>query len=227
MVKLSLGIDMGGTATRWVAVNESGAIAGRGAAAGATGHLFEPASRADFAAVLAVIRTGLDGEVRNVVAGITGLGAMSAPDARSLIAETVGTDADAVVAMDDIELAFRARFGAGEGHLVAAGTGSVALHITAEDEIVRVGGRGILIDDGGSGSWIALTAIDRLYRRIDETGAAADATILAEHLAQAVGGASWDDMRAFVYGATAAASGSWPRSWPTPHWPAIRWPRAC
>jgi N-acetylglucosamine kinase-like BadF-type ATPase len=58
----------------------------------------------------------------------------------------------------------------------------------------------MLVDDGGSGTWIVLTAINRLYRRIDEIGGPGDARELAERIHAGVGGSTWDDVRAFVYG---------------------------
>jgi glucosamine kinase len=64
---------------------------------------------------------------------------------------------------------------------------------------VRVGGRGILIDDAGAGAWLALRALDAVYRRIDETGGPADAARLAEALFAAIGGEDWDSVRAYVY----------------------------
>jgi N-acetylglucosamine kinase-like BadF-type ATPase len=59
----------------------------------------------------------------------------------------------------------------------------------------------MLIDDGGSAAWIALAALRRLFRRIDERGSAEGAERLEEAVAQGIGGASWDVVRAFVYGA--------------------------
>ena len=99
-----------------------------------------------------------------------------------------------------MELAYRAAFAPGAGHLISAGTGSIGLHVTADGQIIRVGGRGLLIDDGGSGTWIALTALDRLYRLIDETGSTAGAQILADELFTAIGGSDWDATRAYIYG---------------------------
>jgi N-acetylglucosamine kinase-like BadF-type ATPase len=195
-----LGIDVGGTAARWVVVDEAGAEIARGSVAGATGHLFNPAENARFVATMSAIEAATAPGITAVHAGITGLGPETVPDACTIMAETFGLPVAAVSAGDDVELAFRAAFAPGTGHLVTAGTGSIGLHITAAGEIIRVGGRGILVDDGGSGSWIALRAVDALYRRIDETGGPADAGRLAEALARAVGGADWGAMRAFLYG---------------------------
>lgn len=194
-----LGIDVGGTGARWTLVDAGGALVARGTAAGATGHLFNPEAKASFSATIADMARQVEGPVGAVFAGITGLGENTASEAQAIIGNAVGCPTVKVQATDDIVLAFRARFSPGEGHLVAAGTGSVGLHINANGEHIRVGGRGVLIDDGGSGAWIALLALGTVYQRIDQTGTTADTTLLAEALFTAIGGQSWDDVRAFIY----------------------------
>lgn len=200
MSRRFLGIDVGGTAARWVVVDEGGAELTRGSANGATGHLFAEAERSRFEVMAANIARAAPAAISAIHAGITGLGPKAHADARAILGGEFGISSDAVTAGDDMELAYLSTFVPGEGHMVAAGTGSIGLHIPAKGEAIRVGGRGILIDDGGSGTWIALTALNELYHRIDETGAAAGAQRLADALYAAIGGATWDDVRAFVYG---------------------------
>src|SRR5690606_321284 len=101
-----------------------------------------------------------------------------------------------------------ANFAPGEGHLVAAGTGSVGLHIAQDGSFVRVGGRGILIDDAGSGSWIALKALDQIYRILDHTGSFARAEALAEQMFAEIGGNRWHDVRQFIYAGDRGRIGS-------------------
>lgn len=195
-----LGIDVGGTAARWSVVDAGGAELARGTANGATGHLFAPAERARFEAMVAEIARAAPTGVSSIHAGVTGLGPKAYGDAKTILGAKFGISSDAVTTSDDMELAYLSTFARGQGHIVAAGTGSIGLHISANGEAIRVGGRGILIDDGGSGTWIALTAVNELYRQIDETGGAADAQRLADTLYDAIGGSTWDDVRAFVYG---------------------------
>lgn len=133
-------------------------------------------------------------------AGLTGYGAPVADQVSALMVETFGVAADAIVLMDDIVLAYLGHFGPGEGHLISAGTGSIGVHVTAAGATIRVGGRGILIDDAGSGSWIALTALDRIYRALDHDGSFAQAGLLAHHVFDRIGGSQWHDVREFVYG---------------------------
>ncbi|SDG15989.1 BadF-type ATPase [Pelagibacterium luteolum] len=205
-----LGIDMGGTGSRWVLIDAEGAVLARGAAHGATGHLFRPEAKQDFIAVIAAIAAVArdSAQPRAVHIGATGLGEDYHETARDIVSQAFGLSVDSVSVGDDMDLAFRSVFAPGAGHLISVGTGSVGMHIGQDGEVVRVGGRGILIDDGGSGAWIALRALDGLYRILDEKGGCGDATILARQLFDAIGGDSWNDVRAYIYGADRGTIGS-------------------
>lgn len=209
-----LGIDMGGTASRWVVVDGNGDTIARGVAPGATGHLFNPRSQEVFATAIKAIAQGVDRHtgLEAIHLGATGIGPRAFADAERIVAASFHLAPAAISISDDMDLAFRAAFAPGEGHLISAGTGSIGLHLAADGSRVRVGGRGILIDDGGSGSWIALTALDRLYRILDATGGFGDAQALADGLHGAIGGNSWDDVRVFVYGAERGAIGALART---------------
>jgi glucosamine kinase len=197
----SLGVDIGGTASRWVVADAAGTIVARGTAPGATGHVFNPAERERLDATLTAIASETRGHAPEAAfLGITGLGDRVHDAVRGMVEAAFGIAPPRIGLSDDMELAFRATFAPGAGHLVSAGTGSIGLHVTAAGEVIRVGGRGLLIDDGGSGTWIALEALNRVYRRIDETGGPADASILAAELFAEIGGDQWDQTRAFVYG---------------------------
>lgn len=197
-----LGVDIGGTASRFVLADAAGTILARGSAGGATGHIFNPVERDKLVTVLQAIAAALPPSTTLAAAclGITGLGDKIRDEAAALIGAHLSLPAAAIRLTDDMELAYRAAFAPGAGHLISAGTGSIGLHVAANGQIIRVGGRGLLIDDGGSGTWIALTALDRLYRLIDETGSTAEAKLLADELFAAMGGEDWDNTRAYVYG---------------------------
>lgn len=202
-VTVQLGIDVGGTASRWVARAGDGTIVSRGKAGGASAHMFNPLEHARLNSALAMIAAALADQnlgVEHVVAGLTGYGAAAGETIAAMVAEQLGVDARNIRIIDDITLAFRSVFEPGEGHLVSAGTGSIGLHIGADNAQLRVGGRGILIDDAGSGSWIALQAWDQLYRSHDHSGGFDAAPMLARHLFNHVGGDSWNAVRAFIYG---------------------------
>ncbi|HEY4203207.1 MAG TPA: BadF/BadG/BcrA/BcrD ATPase family protein [Devosiaceae bacterium] len=202
MSPVYLGIDVGGTASRWTVIDDAGALLARGAAPGATGHLFVPAEREKFERMIVEVASGVDPdlELAGIFAGVTGLGPQVQDDAHALIGNAFGIAPERVSTNDDMQLAYLAAFERGQGHMVSAGTGSIGLHIKADGSPIRVGGRGLLIDDGGSGTWIALKALDELYRLIDMKGRPEGAEELAAELYSACGGNSWDAVRGFVYG---------------------------
>lgn len=201
MSRVHLGIDVGGTASRWVACGEDGREIARGQASGATGHLFNSVEKERLRTAIAAIAEALSAaghSARTVSAGLTGYGAQVRAEMEALLAGAFGVGAGDVVVTDDIVMAYLANYAPGAGHLISAGTGSIGVYVDGE-QMVRVGGRGILIDDGGSGSWIALRALDLVYRAIDSDPAAAE-TVLARAMFAAIGGAQWTDVRQFVYG---------------------------
>jgi N-acetylglucosamine kinase-like BadF-type ATPase len=189
-----LGVDMGGTATRWVWLGPDGRLL-RGRAPGATAMLYDPARRAAFDAALGAVRAGLPGPVAAAHLGLTGAGFARDPALGAAAAAALGLDPGCVSHENDAELAHRAAFGAGPGHLVIAGTGSVGIGRTARGQAV-VGGRGPLIDDRGSASWIAVQALQAVHRVLDATGSFDGVAALA----RALGADDWDRLRARVYG---------------------------
>lgn len=195
-----LGIDAGGTAVRWVLCGPDGAALDRGEAAPVTGHLFLPEARAGFehfAGELAALL--VDRRVGGIVAGITGLTGDSAEatEAMRLLSEAFRLDPGRIAVQDDLWIGFHAVLRPGAGHVVYAGTGSVAMTIRADGSVLRVGGRGILIDDAGSAFAIGRAALSLVYRRIDR---GEDAGALAREIYADIGGESWNAVRAHVYG---------------------------
>lgn len=201
---LGLGIETGGTGSRWCLSAPSGAIVARGEMEPMTGHVFSQAERDRVAGIF----TKLAGELENIgrtaaiVAGVTGLGPESAVRAvfSEILTSAFGCPEAKILVVDDMWLGYRARFQPGEGIIVYSGTGSIGYHLAADGEIIRAGGRGVLIDDGGSAAWIAAEALCRLLRREDEVPGSGWGSALGHALAQALGGASWDAVRTHVYG---------------------------
>ncbi len=198
-----LGVDMGGTATRWALVETGGKVVSRGETPGASGLAFDAAGRAALDAALAPLRA--QGPVDGAYLGVTGAGFADDPDLRRLIARALGVPEEKARVVNDMVLAWRACWPKGGGHLLASGTGSVGF--TMQGETLLIGGRGTLIDDAGSGAWIALRALDALWRRIDESGKPEGAETLARTLAAAMGGSDWEATRRAVYGADRGAIG--------------------
>lgn len=187
-----LGVDMGGTASRWVLTGADGAIA-RGQAPGATALGADAAQRAGFETALTAIGAALPRPARGACLGLTGAGHAPGAALVATCAGPLGLAPSAVRVMNDVQLAWHAAFPKGNaGHLVLAGTGSVGLGRRSGGDWVEVGGRGALIDDAGSAVWIVLRALDLVYRRIDQTGAPTGCEGLAEALYQALGAREWD-----------------------------------
>ncbi|QFU17760.1 N-acetylglucosamine kinase [Microvirga thermotolerans] len=201
---LGLGIDAGGTATRWRLVDGEGACIAQGSAEPLTGHLFTPAAeerakRIGAALAGAVVRTG---RPAGIVAGITGLTRSTPAEAtmRGILADAFGLPQARVFVAEDMWIAYLSHFALGEGILVYGGTGSIGYYLSPDKEAIRVGGRGNLIDDGGSGFWIAREALKAVLRKEEESPGEGWSAPLGAALAKALGGTEWDTVRTFVYG---------------------------
>ena len=201
MTALGLGVDAGGTQTRWALADERGEIVAEGQVGGLSALQMRDGERERAAETLgALARAALAaGRPARVHAGVTGLG----PDTASLraaIARPLGLPDDAVTVGTDIETAYLDLFAPGEGYVVYAGTGSVAAFIDADGVLHRAGGRGVAIDDGGGGYWIAREALRAVWRAEDESPGAWRESPLAKELLEAVGGSDWSHTREYVYG---------------------------
>jgi N-acetylglucosamine kinase-like BadF-type ATPase len=199
---LGLGIDAGGTRTRWALASPSGELLAEGSAPGMSGVQLatrggQQAVREALAALAAeVLAVGRPAQVH---AGLTGYGGVPEP-LSGLIRTPLGLAADAVTIVTDIEVAYLDVFRPGEGYLVYAGTGSIAAFIDEAGRLHRAGGRGGVVDDGGSGFWIAREALRHIWRSEDEQPGAWQASPMAREVFEHVGGSDWAHSRAFVYG---------------------------
>ena len=196
---IGLGIDGGGSATRWAVSTCTGEIIAQGEAPPISGLLFSDPERTRLADAANSIAAALPCPVTNVIAGITGLAATApqATEAATILATALNLPRAHVRIEDDMWIAYHALFAPGAGHIVYAGTGAIAVHITADGTTLRAGGRGMLIDDAGSAFWIARTALDHIWRARDTNQAATSP--LAQALATAIGGSDWDTHRTYIY----------------------------
>jgi N-acetylglucosamine kinase-like BadF-type ATPase len=209
MTQSALGIDAGGTQTRWALAGRDGAILAEGTAAGLSALQMGSASgRAAFHAVLAemaseVLRHGAPQAVR---AGLTGFGGDGA-QIQAWLAELLGIGSERITLCGDIEIAYLGSFKPGEGYLIYAGTGSMGAYIDEKNLFHRAGGRGVMLDDGGGGFWIAREALRMIWRREDEcTGAWRDSAMARAVFAH-IGGDDWALSRQFMYGQERGAVG--------------------
>jgi glucosamine kinase len=203
---LGLGVDVGGTSTRWALVDAAHETLAQGETSGFTGLLAgTPQGRQEIATALAelaqAVHDAARGQPSRIYAGITGH-----PDDPQLHEDLVaqwaaafGLTAREIVVVGDLELAYRDAFDPGEGFLVYAGTGSFGVHIDTAGQLHRVGGRGALLDDAGSGHWIASRALRAIWRAEDLRPGAWRASPLACGLFERLGGAHWSSSRDFIY----------------------------
>lgn len=208
---LFVGLDAGGTATRWAAVDAGGALVAEGQADGFSGlHLSQPEPRAQLPRTLAAMADQLrpHGRAVAVVGGVTGISDPAAAltqELNGLIAQALGTPR--VACHSDMHVAFHAAFQPGEGVLVYAGTGSIATHLDAAGTLHRAGGRGFALGDEGGGYWIAKEALAAIWRREDEAPGSWPHSGLARAVFNALGGPDWALTRQFVYASDRGAVG--------------------
>ena len=194
----TLGIDVGGSATRWCFTETLNGTEMNGETIGFSGHLSKPE-------ILVIAERAIDtiakqvGKADRVVAGVTGLSRNTdeAVHMSSLLQKAFS--ATSIMVMSDIELAARAAFPPGEGILVYAGTGSIAAHMNSDGELLTAGGKGVLIDDGGGGYWIAVTALRTILRAEDTQQGSGWNTPLGNAFANALGGTQWPAVRGAFY----------------------------
>lgn len=196
---IGLGIDVGGTATRWALASADGASLAEGAVGSLSGLMLNsPESTAQFHAELQKIGQVVPQRPTLVWMGLTGGGpGFDTVRGTQIIANALGLDASQVRVVSDIMMLHQLHFGPGQGHVLYAGTGSYASFWDASGTLQRVGGRGALVDDAGSGVWIGLEALRAIWRAeesLEPRGAMAQAVFA--HL----GADDWKTTRSLVYG---------------------------
>jgi N-acetylglucosamine kinase-like BadF-type ATPase len=208
---LGLGIDAGGTRTRWALAGPDGAILAEGEAGGLSAlQMTSSAGREAVRMTLAELAGAVlvHGSPVRVQAGLTGFTLGGDGElAQRWLAEPLGLETGAVCLCSDIEIACRAVFLPGEGYLVYAGTGSIGAFIDASGQFHRAGGRGVILDDGGGGFWIAREAMRHIWRREDEQPGSWRASPMAQAVFDFVGGDDWACSRQFIYGQERGAVG--------------------
>jgi len=204
-----LGIDAGGTRTRWALADRAGAIIAEGEVAGLSAlQMGSSAGRAALHARLtdlagAVLAHGKPGAVR---AGLTGFGGDDA-QLQLWLSTLFDIPASVIALCNDIEIAYAACFQPGEGYLVYAGTGSIGAWIDLDGVFHRAGGRGVVLDDGGGGFWIAREALRHIWRIEDEQPGAWHDSAMARAVFDQIGGSDWALSRQFIYGQERGAFG--------------------
>lgn len=207
MMRQSLGLDVGGTQTRWAVMAIDESVVAQGSVAGFSAmQLDTEVGQSQVSGVLAslAMQVAASGGASGIYAGVTGFG--SAQDRRSvalraLLVRHLQIAPEAVRLSSDIELSCLCAFEPGQGYLVYAGTGSIAGFVDERREFHRAGGRGGILDDGGSGYWITLEALRKIWRTEDERPGSWVDSAMAVALFDAIGGSDWALSRELIYGA--------------------------
>jgi glucosamine kinase len=206
---LGLGIDAGGTRTRWALADRAGAIVIEGEVAGLSALQMGSASgRAALHARLAELAGAVldHGRPAGIRAGLTGFGGDDA-QLQLWLSTLFDIPASSIALCSDIEIAYAACFQPGEGYLVYAGTGSIGAWIDGAGVFHRAGGRGVVLDDGGGGFWIAREALRHIWRIEDERPGAWTDSAMARAVFDHIGGSDWAVSRQFIYGQERGAVG--------------------
>lgn len=206
---LGLGIDAGGTRTRWALADGAGVVVAEGQVAGLSAlQMGSEAGRSALYARLeglarAVLAHGHPGAIR---AGLTGFGG-DGVQLQGWLAALFDIPAARITLCNDIEIAYAACFQPGEGYLVYAGTGSIGAWIDGAGVFHRAGGRGVVLDDGGGGFWIAREALRHIWRNEDAQPGAWEQSPMARAAFDHIGGSDWALSRQFIYGQDRGAFG--------------------
>ena len=163
-MSLFLGIDGGGTKTKFILGDEQKVLVESEAAGSNILRSGESAVRQALHAGLEALRTDLK-QVTRVVAGIAG---SSNDQVRATLESILREKLNAeILIVGDMVIAHHAALNGEPGVLVNAGTGSIAYGRNAEGETARAGGWGFAISDEGSGHWIGRVAVATAMRCFD------------------------------------------------------------
>lgn len=182
---LVVGADVGGTSSKVVLCDPTGAVLGRGTAAG--GNL--RSSTGDPAGNIAsALRAALgERDPGRVVSGVVGMaGSAAVPDRAQRIADqawqAAGLPGTPRVGTD-LDIAYAAGAADGDGVLLLAGTGAVAAAFRDFAMVRRCDGLGWLLGDEGSAVWLGLAGVRAAAAALDGRGPDTALTaLLAERL---------------------------------------------
>lgn len=163
---LILGIDIGGTFTRYVLMDQDGqriherkdeSLHYRKVGfAGITDGLYRYTNE--------MISSGYNPSTFKVAIGIAGYG--DDKESKKEIENAIHKVFPNALVYNDTHFAYISQFGQDEGVFVISGTGSIAFK-KEHDTFYRSGGFGYLIDDAGSGFWIGKKILERFVAEVD------------------------------------------------------------
>ncbi len=180
-----LGVDCGGSKSRWSWVPDAAAPAGVGAGLQPAVHGIDAAAAALAAILTTAIAAAHGRAIGAVVAALAGAGDRTVAgqvQVRAAAALSTAGFAMPVAIIGDSLAAAAGALAAGPGVLVWAGTGSFAVARAADGSLHRVGGRGYLLGDQGSGYDLVRRAAAAVVLAVDDL---APPTALADALTRA------------------------------------------
>lgn len=166
-MKLALGVDAGGTASRAVVATPDGEILGRGAAGPGNPTAAGPAAARSIGTAVSKALQGLDpATVAAGVVGVAGVSILADPVvAAAFTREWAALGLNCPITMvGDAVTAFAAGTPAASGAVLIAGTGAVAARIDNRTITATADGLGWLLGDEGSGLWLGLQAVRAVAR---------------------------------------------------------------
>ncbi|HUX65536.1 MAG TPA: BadF/BadG/BcrA/BcrD ATPase family protein [archaeon] len=195
---LYLGIDAGASSTKWALLDSEG-ILKEGTSLSMDGHINREESKTRMISVLREIEAVTRPQkVTAIYAGITGISETveGAAETVKIFRSIFGNARLELVT--DIELGYRANLNLGEGIFLYAGTGSIALHIDKNGQVIRAGGWGYLLGDEGGGYWIGREAIRRVLFHI-ESQSPISPNSFENQILTFINCVNWKDIKSFVY----------------------------
>jgi glucosamine kinase len=179
---VAVGVDIGGTSCRAMAVVSTGEVVGRGAAEGGNPNAYPPKVAAARVASTVADAMPAGASVVACLLGVAGVSKFTDPAVVSVFESAlheVGVTCRIDV-VSDAEVAFASGTAAPSGTVVIGGTGSVAARIVDRRKTSWYGGWGWLLGDEGSAFWIGRQAVRstlRLLQGMDEAGPLAQAVL--------------------------------------------------
>jgi glucosamine kinase len=175
MTDVAVGVDIGGTSCRAMAMRSSGAVAGRGAADGGNPNAHPPKVAASRVASTIAEAVPAGASVAACLLGVAGVSKFTDPAVVSVF-ESALREVGVTCRIDvvsDAEVAFASGTASPAGTVVIGGTGSVAARIVDRRMTSWRGGWGWLLGDEGSAYWIGRQAVRstlRLLQGVEEAG---------------------------------------------------------
>jgi N-acetylglucosamine kinase-like BadF-type ATPase len=169
-----VGVDVGATSSRALAIDLAGVPVGRGAAGGGNPNSHPPQVAADrvASAIADAVAEDDRAAVRHCVLGMAGESKFTDPDIVAIFNDTlrgIGIGCPITV-VSDAEVAFASATAEPDGSVVIGGTGSVAARIVDRRKTSWVGGWGWLLGDEGSAFWIGREAVRVALRQLQGSG---------------------------------------------------------